>query len=212
MRRCSRRGGFTLIELLVVIAIVAILIALLLPAVQQAREAARRTRCKSHLRQLSLALHNYHGDNGAFPFGWNTHGTGWQAMILPQIDQANLYRQLEFGEYGVGNWGSGGGNESLVGTLIPTFRCPSMPQADHVSNSSGVPNRVPASYRGNAGNESSSDDASTIVPPWTKSLEHLRQNGIFYACSRVRFRRRSRRNLEYAAADRSGDRRHFHQR
>jgi hypothetical protein len=68
------------------------------------------------------------------------------------------------------------------------FRCPSLPGPERVEVDIGIPNRVPASYRGNAGTEASSDDDSTIVPPWTKSLEHLEQNGIFYACSSIRFR------------------------
>lgn len=105
----SRSGlphGFTLIELLVVIAIIAVLIALLLPAVQQAREAARRTQCKNNLKQLGLALHNYHDTLSVFPFGGsygpdfvngsNTGPSGfnWRVFILPYIDQANLYNQL----------------------------------------------------------------------------------------------------------------------
>jgi prepilin-type N-terminal cleavage/methylation domain-containing protein/prepilin-type processing-associated H-X9-DG protein len=110
----SRRRGFTLIELLVVIAIIAILIALLLPAVQQAREAARRTQCRNHLKQLGLALHNYHDTFNLLPqgcFGAGTTGAGttvnystgfgneWQGhsvhwMLLPYIDQASLYNQL----------------------------------------------------------------------------------------------------------------------
>ncbi len=188
MRLGQRRCGFTLIELLVVIAIIATLIALLLPAVQQAREAARRTQCRNNLKQLSLALHNYHTTHDTLPFGWNTHGTGWSAMILPEIEQRNLYVQFEFVENGPGNWGSGGGNEVLVSTFLPTFRCPTMPLPEHVPISSGTPNRVPASYRGNAGSEASSDDTSSIVAPWTKSLEHLDQNGIFYACSSIQSR------------------------
>ena len=101
----SRAAGFTLIELLVVIAIIAILIALLLPAVQQAREAARRTQCKNHLKQLGLALHNYHDTFLVFPpaqiRGYNgTNEVGnafsWGAMILPYMDQAPLYNQFNF--------------------------------------------------------------------------------------------------------------------
>lgn len=99
--RASRRLlGFTLIELLVVIAIIAILIALLLPAVQQAREAARRTQCKNNLKQLGLALHNYHDVFLRFPLGvfsaiddefTDDDGYGWSLMLLPFIEQQNLY-------------------------------------------------------------------------------------------------------------------------
>ncbi len=99
-----RPRGFTLIELLVVIAIIAILIALLLPAVQQAREAARRTSCKNNLKQLGLGLHNYHDTHGCYPPGYiyrpgasgNQLGFGWVAMILPMLDQANLYNEFNF--------------------------------------------------------------------------------------------------------------------
>jgi len=103
--KTRRLRGFTLIELLVVIAIIAILIALLLPAVQQAREAARRTQCKNNLKQLGLALHNYHDVYGKFCFhkggtGWTGTNTGnWGRLsgyigLLPYIEQANLYNQI----------------------------------------------------------------------------------------------------------------------
>jgi prepilin-type N-terminal cleavage/methylation domain-containing protein len=99
----SRRKAFTLIELLVVIAIIAVLIALLLPAVQQAREAARRTQCKNNLKQLGLALHNYHDTANTFPPGWigkssgNYSGFGWNSMLLPYVDQGPLYNILSQG-------------------------------------------------------------------------------------------------------------------
>jgi prepilin-type N-terminal cleavage/methylation domain-containing protein len=114
----SRSRAFTLIELLVVIAIIAILIALLLPAVQQAREAARRTQCKNNLKQLGLALHNYESTFTCLPPGWvasvgltypgpamdsttgtNVHGSwSWAALALPYLDQAPLFNSLRVGE------------------------------------------------------------------------------------------------------------------
>jgi prepilin-type N-terminal cleavage/methylation domain-containing protein len=114
-RSPSRWLGFTLIELLVVIAIIAILIALLLPAVQQAREAARRTQCKNNLKQIGLALHNYHDVHGVFPplktwdngldcptggNSWsNMGGFSWRVFILPYMDQAPTYNLFNFNQH-----------------------------------------------------------------------------------------------------------------
>jgi prepilin-type N-terminal cleavage/methylation domain-containing protein/prepilin-type processing-associated H-X9-DG protein len=96
-RLSERRNGFTLIELLVVIAIIAVLVAILLPAVQQAREAARRSSCKNNLKQLGLAMHNFHDVHGAFPVGAtddDMNNWGWGVYLLPYLEQGNLYDRL----------------------------------------------------------------------------------------------------------------------
>lgn len=88
------KRGFTLIELLVVIAIIAILIALLLPAVQQAREAARRTQCRNNLKQLGLAVHNYENSYNVLTMGADASLIGWRQYLYPYIDQAPLYNTI----------------------------------------------------------------------------------------------------------------------
>ena len=138
-----RRTGFTLIELLVVIAIIAILIALLLPAVQQAREAARRSQCKNNLKQIGLALHNYHDTNKIFApaafgsdvFGGhtadysvendiaNTRGViaAYAALILPYMDQSPLYKRINFNA----QWMTQ--NNAIWQVSLPGYVCPSDP-------------------------------------------------------------------------------------
>ncbi|ODA35003.1 DUF1559 domain-containing protein [Planctopirus hydrillae] len=142
----TRRSGFTLIELLVVIAIIAILIALLLPAVQQAREAARRTQCKNNLKQVGLALHNYHDTHNTFPPGnipnspLNNHGpTAW-VHILPYVDQAPQYNRINFSLTGTWWHGAASGGPqgpTFNGFKVAGFICPSSPLVDS-STRSGV--------------------------------------------------------------------------
>ncbi len=134
LSRTPTRHAFTLIELLVVIAIIAILVALLLPAVQQAREAARRSSCKNNLKQVALALHNYHDVHNRFPpsgiHNRDAHGASatssswgpsWVLLALPYIEQANLQDQYDFSLVRTRD-----GNNGLVVTVeIPTLKCPS---------------------------------------------------------------------------------------
>jgi prepilin-type N-terminal cleavage/methylation domain-containing protein len=118
-----RRTGFTLIELLVVIAIIAVLIALLLPAVQQAREAARRTQCKNNLKQIGLALHNYHDSFNMLPLEdpvCSGKRWSWIPMILPYVDQAPLYNSFNFSQ---ASWQ--GTNFQYLQKSYPAFLCPS---------------------------------------------------------------------------------------
>ncbi|HET6422052.1 MAG TPA: DUF1559 domain-containing protein [Planctomycetaceae bacterium] len=190
--RASRGNeGFTLIELLVVIAIISVLIALLLPAVQQAREAARRTQCRNNMKNLGLALHNYHDTHSVLPFGFDSRETLWHAMILPQIEQAPLYGTLIWQETGPGNWDDDGStNEKAAGTFIPVFRCVSAAVANNLDNQ-GIPGRATASYRVCAGSNLYADDASGIppgVPAGARSLEEMNLDGLFWGCSSVRLR------------------------
>lgn len=163
LNHCRRRG-FTLIELLVVIAIIAILIALLLPAVQQAREAARRSTCKNNLKQLGLALHNYHDTHRTFPPGHigrcstpNLNASGL-VMLLPFIDQAVIYNQYNFeGTMYTGETSAGltsgtitsfagdpltNGNMAPSQNLLPAFLCPSDPGVE-VTAATGWPAPTP---------------------------------------------------------------------
>jgi prepilin-type N-terminal cleavage/methylation domain-containing protein len=120
-----RKRGFTLIELLVVIAIIAILIALLLPAVQQAREAARRSQCENNLMQIGLALHHYHEAFGSFPPAYVADENGkpmhsWRVLILPFLEQNALYDQYDFSE----PW-DGPTNSRLLESRPSVYACPS---------------------------------------------------------------------------------------
>lgn len=137
-RQRSRTRGFTLIELLVVIAIIAILIALLLPAVQQAREAARRTQCKNNLKQIGLAMHNYHDTFNVFPPGVINPGAsctivnanrfwGGHVFLLPYIDQAPLYNTLNPGNppCGLPVESTAYNGIALLQQPLAAFNCPS---------------------------------------------------------------------------------------
>ncbi|GAA4438172.1 DUF1559 domain-containing protein [Bremerella cremea] len=155
-----KRTGFTLVELLVVIAIIGVLIALLLPAVQQAREAARRMTCSNHQKQLGLALHNYHDTHRVFPPGvfadglndsLNTppHSMSWMPVILPYLEQAALHDQLS--QYFTTR-NSSGFPSALMNTKIETLMCPSDPNRGQTGEVHGTGEPVPDFNDGFHGN------------------------------------------------------------
>jgi prepilin-type N-terminal cleavage/methylation domain-containing protein/prepilin-type processing-associated H-X9-DG protein len=137
----SRRSGFTLVELLVVIAIIGILIALILPAVQAARGAARRTQCANNLKQMGLALQNYHDTHQVFPSGfvWPNR-VFWTGLLLPQLEQNDLYQSLDLSASWIVP-----PNSLAPATHLPVFRCPST-MAPRQLNAQGIDNRVPCTY------------------------------------------------------------------
>ena len=154
--------GFTLVELLVVIAIIGILVALLLPAIQAAREAARRASCLNNFKQVGVAMHGHHAARGHFPVGidmWapgapcsiprshpgvNTDdytGWGWATYILPYLEEKAIYDQIEFGDEGHAGPVTTRVNFRAAGQTVETYLCPSDPQGSElVGCCSGVQN------------------------------------------------------------------------
>ena len=174
MRCFASRRGFTLIELLVVIAIIAVLIALLLPAVQQAREAARRSSCVNNLKQLGLAAQNHHDVRGRFPYGFQIKHYSpdipdahfrWSALaeLTPFLEQSVLYNQLDLEVPLVRGPGDGytpfPQNAPWIATLIPLFLCPS-DRAAKVTEDRGPTNYVACA--GDGSNHGSAEDANGI--------------------------------------------------
>ncbi len=197
-RSVVRRSGFTLIELLVVIAIIAILIALLLPAIQQAREAARRTECKNKLKQFGIALHNYHDTHKHFPPGVSpadggTWGPSFHLWILPQMEQASLFNSMTIGGSNYGYVGAAAGtvgrdvNAPVMRTLeLDHLRCPSSPQPKFLNGSF----EMHASYCGieGAASEGASDPFQAPAGTTQSADGIVASNGMLPANREIRIR------------------------
>jgi prepilin-type N-terminal cleavage/methylation domain-containing protein len=181
MRR-RRTSAFTLVELLVVIAIIGVLVALLLPAVQSAREAARRISCTNNLKQIGLAMLNHHEAHGAFPRGLYANvkapnqedGLGWATKLLPYLEAQNVYAQLKshgISGYTDNPWAKGGiiGDAWAIaqkwpipggGTVLTVFRCPSSDLPTHIPNGDANSGTPPPIGFGNSGYATSTYKAS----------------------------------------------------
>jgi len=164
MSKCNtllghRNRGFTLVELLVVIAIIGILVSLLLPAVQSAREAARRMSCSNNEHQLAVALMNYHDGHRSFPYGVNAPwGHSWGAHILAELEQRSLFDTIPWSDEG--NWYDSDpaslALQNLSRVQLPSFRCPSEVAPKKVNWI--IRDRYITSYLGNAGSDVMIDD------------------------------------------------------
>ncbi|UUO07370.1 DUF1559 domain-containing protein [Blastopirellula sp. J2-11] len=194
------RRGFTLVELLVVIAIIGVLIALLLPAVQQAREAARRMECTNNQKQIGLALHNFHDTHGQFPSGGEIDGDDacsgsksrarapWTVRILPYMEQNSLYEQFDLTEKFPWGWDDayetpdpdqGAVNQGPAIQVITAYHCPSNPLSD---NSTPV-----LDYLGvMGGGTEASEYKACSSSGFGGSL--IYNNGILYSDSKTGFR------------------------
>jgi prepilin-type N-terminal cleavage/methylation domain-containing protein/prepilin-type processing-associated H-X9-DG protein len=197
-RAHRRRGAFTLVELLVVIAIIGLLIALLMPAVQSARESARRIQCGNNLKQIGIAISGFESNHGAFPAGYSHMGPlsnhtspfwGWSVFIMPYLEQTALYDRLDPQGRPLSDLyrsGAAAADIQLLQTTIPTYRCPSdmTPALNPLQfGESRHFDIATSNYVGSAGNQ-----CLNLPSGWPCQLrDHVDHGGIFFG----RFDRRA---------------------
>jgi prepilin-type N-terminal cleavage/methylation domain-containing protein len=168
------RGGFSLIEVLVVFAIIGLLLALLLPAVQAARESARRAQCSNNLKQFGLAMHAYAALTGAFPPGGVGNGYSLHVMLLPTLEQTALYNSINF-QRDASETVVGSPNNTAVGTVISTFLCP--------SDRASVGAHAWTSYAGNAGIQYPGNVRDGVFPFTSPAALQAITDGLSQTCS-----------------------------
>ncbi len=164
--------GFTLIELLVVIAIIAVLVAILLPAVQQAREAARSTQCKNNLKQIGIALHNYHETHGVFPnvnANSTLSGGSFFVLLLPMVEASNLYHLYDFNK----NNDHADNVTAVTSKRIPTYVCPSAVFPRPIPSCDQDKGRAPGTYSASVG--------SVAYPPYPTGTPAVLNGGLVYS-------------------------------
>jgi len=190
MARGQSRRGFTLIELLVVIAIIAVLVGLLVPAVQKVREAANRMSCSNNLKQMGLALHNYHSSEGCLPSGRTAVSLSVHAQLLPHLEQDGIFKLIDFTQA----WNTAA-NANARASVVKTFLCPS----DSF-------NSIPAGWAGNNYRVNQGSGLLWGLPPTTAGDPNAGMpapNGPFFPQQQDAFDGPDRRYLQHRRVERA---------